>query len=147
MNKMQLVSLTDMDKIKSTYEVYKYCMYMPTKEKFDKKIAEWMSDGKIQIYGCICNGSIRGMIVLLLLSDENAEILGISVDENYRGNGVATYMICEVCAKHSLKVLNAETDDDAVVFYQRMGFEVTKKIKIYKDCEVVRYECILRRKL
>lgn len=42
MNEMQLVRLIDADKIKAVYEVYKYCMYMPTKEKFGKKIAEWM---------------------------------------------------------------------------------------------------------
>ncbi len=78
-------------------------------------------------------------------SDENAEILGLSVDENYRGNDIVSYMIHEVCKKHLLNVLNAETDDDAVLFYQRIEFEVTKKMKAYKDCEVIRYECILYR--
>ncbi len=144
MNEMQLVRLADLDKIKSAYEVYKHCMYMPTTEIFDKKIAEWMTDKRIRVYGCIYNGALRGIIVLSLLSDENAEIIGIAVDENYRGKGIASYMIKEICEKHSLKVLSAETDDDAVLFYQRTGFEITKKIKAYKDGEVVRYECILR---
>ncbi|MBO4686903.1 MAG: GNAT family N-acetyltransferase [Clostridiales bacterium] len=118
------------------YGIYSACMYKPTFDAYCKEMKGLLSDKKI--YVCKVDATIKGMIVL---DKEKAEIVGIAIDPNFRKKGIGRYLVEEVMRQEDLKSLYAQTDDDAVLFYQKCGFEVKRIIKEYPDGKVVRYDC------
>lgn len=135
--------LTQIEDMIRNYDIYKHCMYMPTKEKYKIKVNEWLQDEHIKIYACFKEEMIKGVIVVLLQSEQRAEILGISVAANSRGQGIGSYMIQKIRERYCLVELRAETDDDAIAFYEKCGFRTRVHTEIYNGESVVRYECIL----
>ena len=141
---LNLKELTNIEDVLGAYDVYKYCMYMPTKEKYENKATNWLQDNNIKIYACFDSEKIKGIIVILVQSDKEAEVIGISVDICARREGIGSYMIQQIKAQYNFKVLYAETDDDAVLFYEKNGFEITEVIKEYDGQRVTRYLCQLK---
>ncbi len=125
------------------YDVYRHCMYMPTKEKYNAKVDAWLKDENIKVFAYYEKDIIIGMIVMLLQDKEKSVILGISIEPSSRGQGIGSYMIRQLMERYHLNEIVAETDDDAVDFYARNGFEVKKQVKIYNGQDVVRYYCVL----
>jgi len=41
---MNLIELTHKNDILQTYEIYKHCMFMPTEEKFNKKVEQFLNN-------------------------------------------------------------------------------------------------------
>ena len=56
------------------------------------------------------------------LIDDVVEILDIAVDPVHRGQGIGSLLIRQVIANHLPQQVVAETDDDAVNFYRKVGF-------------------------
>jgi ribosomal protein S18 acetylase RimI-like enzyme len=58
--------------------------------------------------------------------EDNAviEILDIAVDPAFRRQGLGSLLINEMIARHSPERVIAETDDDAVDFYRKLGFHI-----------------------
>jgi ribosomal protein S18 acetylase RimI-like enzyme len=52
------------------------------------------------------------------------EILDLAVDPDYRSQGLGSFLIGRMIADHSPAKVTAETDDDAVDFYRKLGFNV-----------------------
>lgn len=123
------------------YEIFRYCMYMPTKKKYELKVDSWLRNENIKVYGYFEERQIKGIVVISLEENDVAEIIGISVDTKYRNQGIGSYMIKQIVGIYSLKSLIAETDDDAVEFYKKNGFEIREDIRVYNGEEVVRYIC------
>ena len=138
---MKLIQLTDRAEVAKLYDVYKHCMYMPTQEKFDKKVETFFKDDAIKIFACLYNDEIKGVTVVSFTEYHKAEIVGISVDESVRNKGIGSFMMKELPADS----LYAETDDDAVGFYRKNGFAVTKFRESYDGETVTRYRCELVR--
>lgn len=135
--------LTESIKSNDAYAIFKHCMYMPTKKKYILKVDNWLSDERIIVYGCFEEKHIKGIIVVSLEENDNAEILGISVDTKYRKQGIGSYMIKQIVDKYTLKSLIAETDAESVGFYRKNGFEIRENIKNYDEQEIIRYMCKL----
>ncbi|MBR5057039.1 MAG: GNAT family N-acetyltransferase, partial [Clostridiales bacterium] len=72
-----------------------------------------------------------------------AEILGIAVKESLRKKGIGKDMVYQVMEAESLKKNTAQTDDDAIRFYRRSGFEAERIVIEYPDGSAVRYNCVL----
>ena len=136
---MKLIELTDRAEVAKLYGVYKHCVYMPTQEKFNKKVDAFLKNDSIKIFACLYNDEIKGVTVVSFTEDHKAEIVGISVDESVRHKGIGSFMIKELPANS----LYAETDDDAVGFYRKNGFAVTKFLENYDGETVTRYKCEL----
>ena len=60
--KLKLIELTDKNDILKTYDTYKYCMFMPTEEKFSKKIDNFLADKSIKYFVCYEQDEIKGVI-------------------------------------------------------------------------------------
>ena len=140
----KLKELSNIEDIQGAYDIYKYCMYMPTKEKYENKVDYWLHDKNIKVYACFDSEKIKGIIVIWIQNCEEAEVIGISVDICARRQGIGSYMIQQIKAQYNFKVLYAETDDDAVLFYEKNGFEITEVIKEYDGQRVTRYLCQLK---
>jgi len=138
-----LVELTTKNEIAGTYDIYKHCMFMPSKEKFNKKIAYFLNDDTIKIFACVHHDEINGVIVISFVEPRKVEIIGIAVDMSARNLGIGSFMINKLAADYDLLAISAETDDDAVNFYRKNGFSITEFSKTYGENTVTRYRCEL----
>ena len=141
---LKLIELTDKDSICKTYGIYKYCMFMPTQEKFNKKIDSFLGDNSIKIFACYQHDEIKGVISISFTEQNKVEILGIAVDISTRSKGIGSYMINKLVNDYGLTYVLVITDDDAVEFYGKCGFNITKFTKTHNDGETVtHYKCEL----
>lgn len=125
------------------YDIYSACMYMPTWEKFHEQAMQFMSDDLISILGFVHNNEILGVLVIRKGSQQNAVIEGIAVHKSYRQMGIGRQFIEFVFKMLQVKVLSAETDDDAILFYRHCDFKTVEVVKYYEDKEYRRYKCML----
>ena len=140
---LELIELTHKNEVCKTYEIYKHCMFMPTEEKFNKKIDQFLNDNSIKIFACFNQVEIEGVIVVSFVEQSKIEIIGIAVDLSARGKGIGSYMINQMVNDYSLTSVYAETDNDSVVFYQKNDFSITEFYETYDGETVVRYKCEL----
>lgn len=137
----EITELTDMNGVGRIYDIYKYCMFMPTEEKFRRKMEAYLKDDSVRIFACSDRGKTRGAAAVLFHDRQRIEILGIAVDESVRNHGIASYMIAELIDHFGLTSVYAETDKEAVGFYRRNGFAVAETAKTFGGETVVRYKC------
>ena len=121
-------------------KILKYSHYNPTKEKLLKLTENYHKNQDIFSFASI-NNKMSGLIVVQKINNKNYEIIDISVDKDYRKQGIASKLIDYIIEKLNIKTLFAETDDDAVGFYKKYGF----KAEIIKNKEYTRYKCTLNR--
>lgn len=140
---LKLKELTHKNEFSQTYDIYKHCMFMPTKEKFIKKVDHFLNDNSIKIFACYIQDKIVGIIVTSFIRQNEIEIIGIAVELTLRGKGIGSYMINQLVNNYGLIFVYAETDNDAVGFYQKNGFIIKEFFEIYKDERVLRYKCEL----
>ncbi len=125
---------------KDAHYIYGDCLYFKTYNEYKNIMSNYICHQDIKCFYCIENNIKTGIITFELLKDNTVEIRGIAVHDLYRKIGIGTFMIDE-----SLKILQpkkviVETDDDAINFYLKYGFEILEK---YPDGETCRYKCIL----
>lgn len=143
--KYSLLEFTDKNELSKAYNIYKSCMFMPTEEKFSKKVSEYAADDSVKIFGCLYKNKTVGVVVITFNGEFSSEILGIAVDEVYRHKGVGSYMIKGIAEKYNLRFLFAETDGDGVGFYRKNGFEIKEFTANFNGELVARYRCELIR--
>ena len=142
---MKLIELTRKDEILQIYELYKHCMFMPTKEKFNNKVDIFFNDNSVKIFACFEQDKILGIITISFIEKKKIEIIGIAVDASARGKGIGSYMINQVVNNYDLLSVYAETDNEAVGFYRNNGFRITEFSETYGAETVVRYKCELNK--
>ena len=116
---------------------------MPTEEKFNKKVEQFLNNNSVKIFSCFSHGKIVGVMAVSFIEQKKVEILGIAVDLSARGKGIGSYMIKQVINNYDLLSVYAETDNDAFGFYQKNNFSITKFSEIYNGEMVIRYKCEL----
>ena len=136
-----LKELTHWEDAANAYNVYKDCMYLPTEEKYRRKIEGFLRDDATKVFACFCGDEKKGMVVVSLFPQGCAELVGIAVEKSVRGQGIGTFMIRQVMETCFLRKVIAETDEDAVEFYRKNGFSVEKREETYEGQIVVRYQC------
>ena len=138
---LYMKELTHWEDAVNAYNVYKDCMYLPTEEKYRRKIEGFLRDDATKVFACLCGDEKKGMVVLSLFPQGCAELVGIAVEQSVRVQRIGTFMIQQVREMCSLQTVFAETDDDAVEFYRKNGFSVEKREETYDGQIVVRYQC------
>lgn len=124
---------------KDVLEILKYSHFNPTKEKLSKLTENYHKNEDVFPFASFNGDKISGIIVVQMINNGNYEIIDRAVDENYRGQGIASKLIDYVIENLGIKILFAETDDDAVGFYGKYGF----KTELIQDKEYTRYKCTL----
>ena len=110
-------------------------------EATDRRMEEFRNREDLHLYGWVENDEILGTCGIEIHSD-CVVIRGIAVAQNVRKLGIGKAMITAVQQKHKTTV-KAETDDGAVEFYRKCGFETERFIKTYPSGECQRYKCVL----
>ena len=142
---LSLIELNDLDSLGMLYDIYKDCMFMPSKEKFNKKMEDFLKDKAIKVFACLAQGELKGAVAFSLLETSKIKIVGIAVESSARNRGVGSYMINRLIDDYSLNLILAETDKDAVGFYRKNGFSVIECSESYNGETVIRYKCELVR--
>ena len=134
------------------FSIYAPCMYQPTYEDYKALMEKFLSDPSVKIFVCDMDGEKAGILVLKEIeaaegseTGVEAEILGIAVRKDLRGKGIGKEMVCQVMEAEHLKKITAQTDDDAIGFYRKSGFEAERVVIEYPNGSVVRYNCIRRK--
>ena len=115
--------------------------YDQSVEATDRRMEEFRNREDLHLYGWIENNEILGTCGVEVHSD-CVVIRGIAVDPNVRKRGIGKAMIIAVQQKYKMTV-KAETDDGAVEFYRKCGFETEGFIKTYPSGECQRFKCVL----
>jgi GrpB-like predicted nucleotidyltransferase (UPF0157 family)/N-acetylglutamate synthase-like GNAT family acetyltransferase/ferredoxin len=118
-------------------QIMAYSEYESSIERAKQKAAEFHRHESWQLYGWIENGEIVGVCGFEVHKDY-VEILNIAVAESVRHHGVGGKMITALWKKYEMTI-EAETDDDAVDFYRKRGFQATA-IQKYG---ISRWTCVL----
>lgn len=140
--------MSDFFEIKSfeqdTNDLLKCCIGNPTEEKIRQILSEYFGDNSKHMYGYKKNNEIVGLIGIVA-DEHNITIKHIAVKEYVRGSGIGRSLINNIVLKFNPTAIVAETDDDAVDFYRKLGFDIYSLGEKYPG--VVRYKCIKQIKL
>ncbi len=126
------------------FSIYASCMYHPTYKDYKAQMEDYMHDSSTKVFVCEDRGRKTGMMVLKL-SEDAAEIIGIAVSENARRNGIGKQLIQSVMESGNLESIKAQTDDDSIGFYRKCGFSEERIVIEYPDGSAVRYNCVLHK--
>ena len=113
-------------------------VYNPTSERLQARAEKYSSDPDIRV--CAYKEYEYKGIVAFSMEDNIATILDIAVSSDFRGQGIGSRLVNYIKDKINPEKNIAETDDDAVLFYKKYGFEATP---IKTDYDSNRYSCIL----
>lgn len=127
------------------YEIYSACMYHPTLEKFCEKADLLVHNDCVKLIGLFEKEELLGVCAVKFLNPNTMELEGIAVKPDCRKQGVGRRMIQYLLQQFPAKTMIAETDDDAVKFYQSCGFETVKLIREYHGEKSTRYRCTWHR--
>ena len=116
--------------------------YDQSVEAMDKRMGEFRRREDLHLYGWFENDKILGTCGIEVHLD-CVVIRGIAVDPNVRKRGIGKAIITAVQQKYKTTV-EAETDDGAVEFYRKCGFETEGFTKTYNSGEFLRYKCVLQ---
>ena len=118
--------------------IFAACVFDSSPEGVDKKIAEYNQNDNRQLYGWVEDEKILGVCGFEKHPD-SVKILHIAVCASARMRGIGHSMITALQQLYDTATIEAETDDDAVEFYKKCGFEVTAFCKY----DVRRWQCVL----
>lgn len=85
------------------------------------------------------------LIAFAAYQEENDQMVleYIAVDAVHRGRGYGSLLVQEIRDSHIGAPILAETDDDAVEFYRRLGFRIAQRAGDPRWPGIQRYRCIL----
>jgi ribosomal protein S18 acetylase RimI-like enzyme len=106
------------------HRIISYAAFDGSPEAVAKTVQKYQTNPRLHFYAWIKNDEILGICGYEVHANK-VEIHLISVDEHARAKGVGGSMIISLQNKYDM-TLEAETDDDAVIFYRKCGFETTE---------------------
>jgi len=121
-----------------------HALFMPTEEKLLLRANRYEDDPAVHAFGYFIDGLPIGIVIIRQTEGLAFEICNIATEPMRRKKGIGRALIFYVMKQLSCATLCAETDDDAVEFYRKVGFSVTSLGEKYPGC--VRYSCVLNRK-
>jgi len=126
------------------FSIYAPCMYHPEYRDYMKRMEEYLSDPSIKIF-VYEHRNRKTAIMVIDLSADIAEIIGIAVSDSSRHKGIGKQLIQHVMDSENLESVMVQTDDYSIGFYRKCGFSEEKTIIEYADGSAVRYNCVLCR--
>ena len=114
-------------------------VFEPTPEKLKARAEKYIKRPNTHIYACRDGGKYIGIVVLEVVGTR-ATVLDIAVDEACRKQGIGSALLSFVLENFNISELTAETDNDAVGFYQKLGFSIAETKTVY---DTKRYVCTI----
>lgn len=114
-------------------------VFNPTTKKLQKRAQKYFDSSTTNVYVFIQDGKYVGIMVFDV-KENIATINDIAVKIDFRGRGIGSSLVKFIFEKFITNKVIAETDDDAVNFYKKCGFEIEK---IETGFDTNRYRCQL----
>lgn len=127
---------------KHILDIISLSQYMPTEEKLNSLADKYETDADVFAFACNINGITCGVIILKRLINDEYEIMSIATPPSVRSKGVASKLITFALKNLKCSIVKAETDDDAIEFYRKYGFQIVSLGEKYPN--TVRYLCTLK---
>lgn len=131
----QLVKYTLPSLTTDVKEILRGALYHPTSEKVEALVSSVYAKSNTSLFGLMMGETVVAVMGIRLDSQSVAEILHIAAREGSRGKGYGRQLIALVVQEEALRTLYAETDRDAVGFYQRCGFAIESLGEKYPGVE------------
>ena len=125
---------------KNLSQLIGYSIGKPTIEKNNKILSSYEKSGNI--LGFFSDKTLVGFVAYS--SDHRVILQHLSVLPEHRGKGIARKLIEHLISHLRGCSIEAETDDDAVNFYRKLGFHCKP---IESKWETKRYLCIFSRNI
>lgn len=113
-------------------------VYNPTQERLQNRAKKYQEDENSNIYACKEDGEYKAIIVFKIVNN-SAAILDIAVRPEYQGQGIGSKLIDFIFNSFNAQNITAETDDDAIGFYKKYGFDI---VKTEMKFDTKRYTCV-----
>ena len=104
--KKMLCEDTDWLLSEEAFSIYASCMYHPTYNDYVGLMEDYLSDTSKKVFVYEDRGKKTGLMVLKI-SEDAAEIIGIAVSDNARRKGIGTQLIQRVMESEDLKSVNS----------------------------------------
>jgi ribosomal protein S18 acetylase RimI-like enzyme len=113
-------------------------MFQPTTpQAIERVVNRCRNSDNRQLWGIKDGVNILGVVEYYIHEDNIIYICNIAVTEQCRGYGIGRFIIDTLQKKYKLTI-ELETDDDAIGFYLKCGFEVTS----FEKYDTQRWKCI-----
>ncbi len=119
-----------------------HSQYNPTEEKLNLLASEYEADNDVYAFSCADDGTAIGVIILKRKDNTSFVIKSIAVDPSFRGLGVGSKLIDYAVKYLQCSEIHAETDDDAIGFYRKFGFDIQPLGEKYPG--TARYLCTMK---
>ncbi|MCA1057753.1 GNAT family N-acetyltransferase [Rossellomorea aquimaris] len=133
-----------MEELKSTPidpDVRTLLSFATAHEKVKVEYDLYIHSSQRKLFGFVKNNALLGCIGIELLDHDWCEVKHIAVMPQHRGEGIGKQMIDFIRRHGSFSGITAETDEEAVMFYKKIGFEVRSLGEKYPG--VKRFKCRL----
>jgi ribosomal protein S18 acetylase RimI-like enzyme len=118
-----------------------YAVGYPTDEKVDRVIVSYTTNAERRLLGFEKSGNVCGYVGYEVVEPGHALIQHIAVEPATRRQGIGRLMVQWILTAENVWKVSAETDGNAVGFYQRCGFHPTRfEHSVYR---VERFRCEL----
>jgi ribosomal protein S18 acetylase RimI-like enzyme len=108
-------------------------------QRLDKAIQYYRSQSELRVLGFKPAGVLEAIIAIEIRRPHEGAIQHIVVQPKARHHGMGRELVAQSRAQLELSTLTAETDRNAVGFYERSGFRVTSLGEKYPGVE--RFSC------
>lgn len=125
------------------HRIMGYAVFDDSPEGISKTMQKYQSNPNLHFYAWIDNKDENGETLGICgfeVRNDKVEIHLISVDEQARGRGIGGNMVNALREMYQ-RDIEAETDDSAVIFYRKCGFET---IEFIHETRGKRHTCLLR---
>jgi ribosomal protein S18 acetylase RimI-like enzyme len=109
--------------------------------KVEEEYASYIHSTRRKLFGLNMGNALLGCIGVEFLDTDRCEIRHIAVMPMHRGESIGHKMIEFIINHYSVSCISAETDRDAVLFYKKIGFEITSLGEKYPGVE--RFGCVM----
>lgn len=113
--------------------------YVTSTSKISYLYQTYVTEKDYRLYALISGGDVIGIIGVHNYERAKNEIKHIALLPSERGKGYGRKMIKAVMMENPAREFVAETDREAVQFYEKCGFEVTSLGEMYPGVE--RFKC------
>lgn len=121
-------------------------VYDPTEERLKNRANDYIANHTTAVFAYKSNDIYKGIIILDISNIKEIIILDIAISNNFKNTGIGSILINHCIKTFEPNIIVAETDDEAVEFYRKFGFDIFVLGDKYSS-GITRYKCIFNCKL
>lgn len=137
-----MISLTSYADTESVKRLLAQCMW-PADDRIARELIKYHTEPSRCLMGEEMDGELVGLIGVERTGERSGILKHIAVMPLYQRRSLARSMIEKIMVDNGLLELEAETDKDAVGFYERIGCRIESLGEKYAGVE--RFRCILKK--